>query len=605
MVDALMDLNKEQMHVVVVGHVDHGKSTIIGRLLADTNSLPKGKLEAIVERCKKTGKPFEYAFLIDALKDEQAQNITIDSARVFFQSKMRNYIIIDAPGHIEFIKNMVTGASHAEAAVLVIDAEEGVQENSRRHGYLLWMLGIKKIVVVVNKMDLVGFKQDVFTAIVKEYGEYLSGIGVKAMTYIPASGREGDGVADRGKHMPWYSGPTVLDALDSFEKEKPLEDLPLRLPIQDVYKFSNYGDNRRIIAGNISSGKIKVGDDLVFYPSGKRTKVTTIESFNTPKQTSAKTGQSVGFTMAEQIYVKRGEIVSRKSDNPPFVSSRMRASIFWLGKQPLKIGKDYVLKLGTSHEKVQVEAIHKVIDASDYANQNNRTEIMHHDVAEITFKLSHPIAFDTSEKFPETSRFVLVDEYEIRGGGIVLEALSDDDTEIRKEVFTRNEKWIGSDVTMPMRAERYNQSSSLIVITGPKGVGRKTLARRLEHQLFADGKLAYYLGIGSLLYGVNADLKRPDAPGGWREHVRRFAEVSHLFLDAGLILVMTAIDLTQDDLDVMKTVIDPDKVHVVWIGEKVTTDINYDIHLKNRDKIEEGVVMIKNLLQDRGIVFKP
>ena len=163
------DTSKEQMNIVVVGHVDHGKSTIIGRLLVETNSLPKGKLEAVKEKCRKANKPFEYAFLIDALKDEQAQSITIDSARVFFQSQKRNYIIIDAPGHIEFIKNMVTGASHAESAILVIDAEEGVQENSRRHGYLLWLLGIKKIVVLVNKMDLVGYKQVTFDAIVSEY----------------------------------------------------------------------------------------------------------------------------------------------------------------------------------------------------------------------------------------------------------------------------------------------------------------------------------------------------------------------------------------------------------------------------------------------------
>ena len=189
----VLDFNKEQMNVVFVGHVDHGKSTVIGRLLADTNSLPKGKLEGIRARCAAQGVPFEYALLIDALKDEQAQSITIDSARVFFQSAQRNYIIIDAPGHIEFIKNMVTGASHAEAAILVIDAAEGVQENSRRHGYMLWMLGIKKIVVLVNKMDLVGYDQSVFERIREEYSAYLSGIGVQPMVYIPVSGRDGAG----------------------------------------------------------------------------------------------------------------------------------------------------------------------------------------------------------------------------------------------------------------------------------------------------------------------------------------------------------------------------------------------------------------------------
>jgi bifunctional enzyme CysN/CysC len=600
-----MDISKDQMRVVVVGHVDHGKSTIIGRLLVDTNSLPKGKLEFTKERCRKNAQPFELAFLIDALKDEQAQAITIDSARVFFQSKLRNYIIIDAPGHIEFIKNMVTGASHAEAALLVIDAEEGVQENSRRHGYLLGMLGIKKIVVLVNKMDLVEFQQDVFKNIVMEYSDYLSGIGVKALTYIPVSGREGSGVVTRGEKLSWYKGPTVLEALDSFEKTNTVNDLPLRLPVQDVYKFSNYGDSRRIIAGTISSGMVDVGDELVCYPSGKRIKIKTIESFNTSKQTTVQSGQAVGITMTEQIYIKRGQIISRSNDNPPFVSSRIRASIFWLGKQPLIKNKDYTLKLGTAHEKLQLEAIHKVIDASDYASQNRRSEIMHHDVAEVTFKLAHPIAFDTSEHFPETSRFVLVDDYEIRGGGIVLESLPDEDAQIREDVFTRNEKWIQSGVTMSLRAEKYNQLSSLVVITGPKGSGRKTLARKLESQLFDDGKFVYYLGLGSFLYGVNADLKRHDAPGGWREHVRRFAEVSHLFIDAGIIMIVTAIDLSQDDLDILKTVIDEDKVHVVWIGEKVTTDINYDLHLKSHNTMNEGVVLIKHLLQNRGIIFTP
>lgn len=600
-----IDLTKEQMHVVVVGHVDHGKSTIIGRLLADTNSLPKGKLEAIKEKSRKSGKPFEYAFLIDALKDEQAQSITIDSARVFFQSKQRNYIIIDAPGHIEFIKNMVTGASHAEAAILVIDAEEGVQENSRRHGYLLGMLGIKKIVVVVNKMDLVSYKEEVFNSIVSEYGLYLADLGIQPMYYIPVSGREGDGVVKASPKLTWYTGPTILDALDLFEKEKPLSDLPLRIPLQDVYKFSNYGDNRRIIAGSIASGQVKVGDELVFYPSGKRTKVKTLESFNTPKITSCHTGQSIGFTMMEQIYVSRGQIATRINDSPPFVSSRLRASIFWLGKQPLTLGKDYIFKLGTSHEKVQVEAIHKVIDASDYKSQNHHTEISHHAVAEVTFKLAHPIAFDTSEVFPETSRFVLVEEYEIRGGGIVLEGLPDEDEQIREDVYTRNLKWIPSSVTMAQRAEMYNQRASIVVITGTKNAGRKTLARKLEQQLFKDGKYVYYLGIGSLLYGVNADLKRHEAPGGWREHIRRFAEVSHLFLDAGILLIVTAIELTQDDLDILETVIEKDMVHVVWMGEKLTTDIEYDIHLKNRESIDEGVVLIKHLLQERGVLFTP
>ncbi len=598
------DLNQEQMNIVFVGHVDHGKSTVIGRLLADTNSLPKGKLEQIRDRCRTEGKPFEYAFLIDALKDEQAQSITIDSARVFFQSQQRSYIIIDAPGHIEFIKNMVTGASHAEAAVLVIDAEEGVQENSRRHGYLLWMLGIKKIVVVVNKMDLVDYDQTVFDKIQTEYSAYLAGIGVTPLFFIPASGREGDNVVVPSKSMTWYEGPSALQALDTFTKAPPLTDQPLRLPIQDVYKFSTYGDNRRIIAGSISSGSLNQNDELIIYPSGKRTTLASIEAFNTPQQEQAIAGQSTGFTMRDQIYTHRGEVVCKVGEAPPAVSTRMRVSLFWLGKQPLTTKKTFTLKLGSAKERAQIETIHTIIDASDYGRVNGKTEINHHDVAEVTFKLAHPIAFDTSDKLPDTSRFVIVDEYEIRGGGIVIEALPDEESQLREDVFLRNQKWIRSTVNSEQRAERYNQKSSLVIITGPKGVGRKRLASMLEQHLFDSGKLAYYMGIGSLLYGVNADLKRHKPPGDWRENVRRFAEVAHLFLDAGLIMIVTAVELTQADLNIIKAVIGEEKLETIWLGEDLTTDIPYDLIFHHNEPLEEATVAIKRLLQDHGVVFR-
>ncbi len=405
--------------------------------------------------------------------------------------------------------------------------------------------------------------------------------------------------------LDWYDGPTLLAALDSFEKDKPLIQQPLRLPIQDVYKFSALGDSRRIIAGTINSGKITVGDELVIYPSGKRTHLKSIEAFNVDKQNQAISGQSVGLTMTEQIYVRRGQIVCKVGEVSPAVSTRMRVSLFWLGKDPLVINKNYFLKLGTAKEKFKIETIHKVIDASDYAHKSGSLEINHHDVAEVTIKLLHPIAFDTSDKLPDTSRFVIVDEYEISGGGIVLEALPDDESKIREDVYLRNQKWIHSTVTMDQRAEKYNQRSGLIIITGPKGVGRKRLASVLERQLFEDGKKVYYLGIGSVLYGVNADLKKHDSSDGWREHLRRFGEVAHLFLDAGQILIVTAVDLTYSDLSILRTVIDEDKIKTVWIGPSTTTDIEFDLVFHTGKSIEEGAVVIKRMLQDAGLIFKP
>jgi bifunctional enzyme CysN/CysC len=461
-------------------------------------------------------------------------------------------------------------------------------------------------VVLVNKMDLVGYDQAVFERIRDEYSAYLSGIGVQPIYYIPVSGRDGAGVAAHNGEMSWYDGPTLLQALDSFEKARTLSDQPVRMPVQDVYKFSDMGDNRRIVAGTLSSGTLQPGDAVVFYPSAKRTILKTLEGFNTDQQMQVSAGQAVGFSMAEQIYVRRGQIACKVDEMPPAVSTRMRVSLFWLGRQPLSTDKTLILKLGTAREKAQIESIHRVIDASDYSAQNGNENLVieHHDVAEVTLRLAHPIAFDTSDKLPDTSRFVLVDEYEIRGGGIVLEALPDEVSELRDEVNLRNQKWIRSHVTMEQRYEKYNQKSALVVITGPKGIGRKRLASLLERQLFEDGKLCYYLGIGSVLYGVNADLKRRDAINNWREHVRRFGELAHLFLDAGQILIVTAVEFTKSDLAILQTVIDEEMIKTVWLGEHVTTDLPVDLVFDHGESEEEMAIRIKRLLQDGGFIFK-
>jgi bifunctional enzyme CysN/CysC len=299
----------ERLNIVIVGHVDHGKSTVVGRLLADTDSLPHGKLEQIQEMCRRNSRPFEYAFLLDALKDERSQGITIDAARVFFRSSKRYYIILDAPGHIEFLRNMVTGASHAEAAVLVIDAEEGIQENSRRHGYLLSMLGISQLVVLVNKMDLVGYSKEAYDSIVTQYQKFLHEIGVTG-SFIPVSGMQGDNIAASSRAMTWYTGPTVLEALDSFKKEPLPVEKEFRMPVQDVYKFTAAGDKRRIVAGTVDSGSIQAGDEVIFYPSGKRSKIKTLEKFNAAVGASFAAGQAAAFTLETQIYIARGQVDS-------------------------------------------------------------------------------------------------------------------------------------------------------------------------------------------------------------------------------------------------------------------------------------------------------
>ena len=596
--------SNEQMNIVIAGHVDHGKSTIIGRLLADTNSLPEGKLEQVKHNCEINSKPFEYAFLLDALKDEQSQGITIDSARVFFKTEKRHYIIIDAPGHIEFLKNMVSGAARAEAALLVIDADEGVQENSRRHGYMLSMLGINQIAVLVNKMDLVGYDQKVYEKIVEEYTQFLSEIDVSPSCFVPVSGREGDSVASLTDNMPWYKDATVLEVLDSFEKEKPAIDKPFRLPVQDVYKFTAQGDSRRIVAGTIESGSIKLGDEIVFYPSGKKSKLKRIEGFNVENQSERRIGEAAGFTLTEQIYVSRGEIATKGNELKPLIGKKLKVNLFWLGRKPFSKGKEYSLKLGTVKVSAKLESISRIINASDLNDIGNEHEyISRHDVAECTLILEKAIAFDKVESNSATSRFVIVDEFEIAGGGIITEAMGDKFSGIRDNVIVRNYKWEKSIISPEQRAEKYNQKSTLIFITGPQNSGKKPIAKALESKLFEDGKIVYFLGIGNVKYGIDTDLTNGES--GSEEHLRRLAEVAHIMMDAGTILIVTARNLSQDNLEIIKTIVNPEKIITVWTGEDIKTDLSFDLKVPGKLEITESVNLIKNVLYKNGVVFKP
>lgn len=595
--------DREGMNIVIVGHVDHGKSTIIGRLLADTNSLPKGKLEKVKEMCRRNSKPFEYAFLLDALKDEQAQGITIDTARCFFKTDKRNYLILDSPGHIEFLKNMITGASRAEAALLVIDANEGIRENSRRHGYMLSMLGIKQISVLINKMDLADYDADVYKNIVDELKDFLKKINITAKSFIPVSGMKGDNIARYSKKMNWYNGKTVLETLDSFINEKSHEDKPFRMPVQGVYKFTKDGDSRRIIAGTVASGKLSIGDEVIFYPSGKKSKVKSIEAFNKEKQLNVTAAYATGFTLEEQIYITRGEIGAVLSEPKPNVTSRIKVNLFWLGKYPIEKEKKYVFKLGTVQVGFRLEEISMVIDASNLEKQK-KDIIEKHDVAECILKLDKAIAFDLAHEISETSRFVIVDNYQIVGGGIIEEALKDEQTWIRKKVFIRDNKWEKSWVTKVERAEKYNQKPTLILMTGEKVAQKKEIAKALEKKLVDGGKIAYFLGIGNVLYGVDADIKSK-IKNNKKECLRRLAEVSNIMLDAGIILIVTATELTQDDLNIIKTTVNSNNIETIWIGENVTTDIKYTLLITSPDTLEKAVAKIKRMLQERGIIFKP
>ncbi len=589
---------RERMNIVIIGHVDHGKSTLVGRLLADTGSLPEGKLAAVQEQCRRNAKPFEYAFLLDALKDEQAQGITIDSARCFFKSARRDYIIIDAPGHVEFLKNMISGAARAEGALLLIDAKEGVRENSRRHGYLMSLLGIRQIAVCINKMDLVGLDKGVYDSIVEQYGQFLAQVGIQPLGYIPIAAREGDSIIEPSANMPWYSGPSVLEMVDSFTKEPPPLAKPLRMPVQDIYKFTEAGDERRIVAGRIETGSVSVGDEVVFLPSLKRAKVASVEEFsNSPAapRMTAEVGRSTGVTLSTQIYIKPGELVVKAGQGPPEVSTQLRATLIWLGRNPMIKGKRYKMKLAGARVPVWLTEISSVMDASTL-DEAAKTQIERHDVAQVVLETLKPVACDPAASIPQTGRFVLIDNYEIAGGGIVVEAVEATNTLAQKQAQEREKAWDRSHLTPTDRASRYNQRATLLLITGPAGAGKAALAKALEERLFAGGKLAYYLGISnSLLDGGDA------GDSGHRdEYIRRVGELAHVFTDAGLILITAVSDVDDYELDIIQTLGSPADLLVVSVGEKRLSRRQADLHLPSAADVPAAAKEIQTMLQTKN-----
>ncbi len=588
---------REQMDIVVIGHVDHGKSTLVGRLLADTGSLPEGKLEQVKQSCRRNAKPFEYAFLLDALKDEQAQGITIDSARCFFHTARREYIIIDAPGHIEFLKNMISGAARAEAGLLVIDVAEGVQENSRRHGYLMSMLGIRQIAVCVNKMDLVGYRQEAFQAIRDEYGKFLAKIGLEPMAFIPISAREGDNVARRSEPMAWYTGPTILDLLDRLQKEPAPVEKPLRLPVQDIYKFTEQGDDRRIIAGRIVTGRLHVGDEVVFLPSGKRTCIRSVETFPRSERQQSQAGESTGVTLQTQVYVKPGELMVRADEPQPRSSTRLEANLFWLSPNPMVMGKRYKLKLHATRAAAYLTAVHAVIDASDLSTVANRRQIERHDVAHVTLETLKPVACDPALDIPQTGRFVIIDDYEIAGGGVILAAEQTSNTLVLEHVRQRNQAWVRSGISPQERARRHGQRPALVVICGPQGGDMESLGRAIEEHLHNSGRLAYYLGLSNQLLGLNADL---NVLGGREEFLRRLGETAHLFTDAGLIVITTIADLDDFELQTLDTLNRPGELVVVNVGEVQLGRRKPDLVLNKVDP--DALSALHSLLQEKQYI---
>ncbi len=404
----------ETLNFVIVGHIDHGKSTLIGRLLYDTDSLAPDKIEEIRNSSEELGKDTEFAYLLDHLEEERQQGITIETTQVFFKSGGREYVIIDAPGHVEFVKNMITGASHAEAAVLLIDAAEGVKEQTKRHTYLLSLLGIKQIIVLINKMDLVGYSEETFRSIKEKIEKFLAGIGMEGAFYIPISALKGENVTKTSKEIPWYKGPAFLGSLSSLKVEKSEEEKPLLFPVQDVYKI----EDKRVTVGRVEAGVIKKGQTIKILPHEQTTKVKTIEKYPFVVNESS-SGESIGITTEDRVFLDRGDIVCAEGEEPRFTDS-FYANIVWLSKKDFSKDEKLIIKCATQETTCRIEEIKERINSSTLeVVEENASGLKNLEVGEVLIKTKKPIAVKTFSDVQELGRFVLVKDENTCAGGIV------------------------------------------------------------------------------------------------------------------------------------------------------------------------------------------
>ena len=528
---------------VVVGHLDHGKSSLVGRLLADTGALTEGRIEKTRRICQEQGKGFEYAFLLDALEAEQLQGVTIDVAEVRFTWQNRDFRIIDAPGHKEFIKNMLTGAAHADAALLLVDVKEGVQEQSRRHAYLLGFLGVKQVAVVASKMDLVDYAEAIFDRVRDDCSAVIRGLDIRPAAFIPVSATDGENVVTRSPRTPWYRGPSVLEVLEGFRPTAPADSPALRLPIQDVYKF----DVRRIIAGRVESGRVSVGDEIQVWPSGHRARVSSLEGWPDTGTTrsTADAGETTGLTLDYPLFVQRGDVIGDPM-HPPRESNFLAANVFWIGRSSLSLNHEYTLKLATMERIVEVFSIARVMNAATMEVERGRTHIDQNEAGEVVLKASRPFVFDVAADVPRMGRFVLVDGYDVVGGGVIQEA-ADLYRRPYRHGLPRSGRisLVRRAVTDADRAASYGHKSHVIWLTGVPGVGKSTIARYIEGELFSRQVKTFVLDGEHLRFGLSADLTFTDADRS--EQARRAAEVARLFQLAGLVAIVALVSPFRTD----------------------------------------------------------
>ena len=520
--------HKSLLRFLTCGSVDDGKSTLIGRLLYDSKMIFEDQLAALEADSKKVGTQggdIDFALLVDGLAAEREQGITIDVAYRFFSTDKRKFIVADTPGHEQYTRNMVTGASTADAAVILIDARKGVLTQTRRHSYLVSLLGIRHVVLAINKMDLVGWSQQTFDTILSEYRDFADQIGIKQFTAIPMSALKGDNITAHSDAAPWYDGPALLPLLETLPVDDHLQEKPFRMPVQWVNRPNL---DFRGFSGLISSGTIRPGDKIKALPSGRESTVERIVTFGDDLEVAV-AGQSVTLTLTDEIDISRGDVIAEAGAPPP-VADQFEATVVWMDDEAMLPGRPYLLKLGTRTVSAQITEPKYKINVNTLEHlAAKRLEL--NEIGVCNLSLDAPIAFDAYAENHDLGGFILVDRISNRtvGAGMLHFALR----------RSQNIHWQALDVDKTSRAALKGQRGRVVWLTGLSGSGKSTIANLVEKRLHADGRHTYLLDGDNVRHGLNKDLGFTDEDRV--ENIRRVAEVSKLMVDAGLIVLVSFI----------------------------------------------------------------
>jgi len=568
---------KDLLRFLTCGSVDDGKSTLIGRLLYDSKLIFQDQLSALHRDSERQGNAGEgeidYALLLDGLRAEREQGITIDVAYRYFSTPRRKFIIADTPGHEQYTRNMATGASTANLAVILVDASQGILTQTRRHSFIVSLLGIRHVILAVNKMDLVGYDREAFDRIRGEYDEFISQLDIPDVTYIPVSALRGDNVVACSERMPWYGGPSLLEILENVDiaQDRNLSDL--RFPVQCVLRPDHAF---RGFAGTVASGVVRPGDRVKALPSLKETCVKRIVTADGDLQ-QAFAPQAVVLELEDEIDVSSGEMLVHVG-SVPHVSTHFEAVVVWMSESPLAVGKTYTVRQTTRITKARVANLLYAVDVNTL-QRNQATELDLNAFGRCALSTNQPLFYDEYARNRETGSFILIDEVtnSTVGAGMIVPTVTPGSEggagaarDLEQRVERREFLWERGLVTPTHRATRNKHAGKAVILTGRKGVGKRDLARQLELHLFQAGFSAYYLGVSNLIEGLDADL----GSNFWDrdEHIRRIGELARIMTDAGLIFVSSLDNIDDYDFETLKLLSFPNEVLLVNVGERTLRD---------------------------------